>query len=122
MLGIMVMVAALAHTVMPKGSQNNDGDDGQNSPHIPRPDIRYVSATLSQNPISGDVTVNVKVTDFGDTIGSKTIQVAIYEPSGTYINSKSVSLAPVETSTVSVIVNTPFGTGVSSDMIESNLN
>ena len=107
----VIILAALASSL---GSSNNGGG----KPYVPKANVQYVSATFSQDPISGDVTLNVKVTNTGDAIGSKTIHVSIQENSGTYTNTKTVSLAPGETTTYEVVVNTPFGTGVTSGMID----
>ncbi len=97
-------------------NSDNDGDDW--NPYTPKPDIRYVSGTFEQETLSGDVIVHAKVTNLGDAIGSKTIVIEIEESSGTYTNSKYVTLAPGETVTVDIRVNTPFGTGVNSNMID----
>jgi hypothetical protein len=98
------------------GSSNNGGHDWD--PYTPKPDIRYVSGTFEQEVLSGDVIVHAKITNLGDAIGSKTINVEITQSSGTYTNSKYVTLAPGETLTVDIRVNTPFGVGVNSNMID----
>jgi sporulation-control protein spo0M len=80
-----------------------------------------VSSTYSQS-IWGATTVTVKVTNTGDAIGSKYIHVDITEGQNTYRQSQSVSLAPAETTSYDLQVSTPFGTGVTSDMINVYLS
>jgi hypothetical protein len=99
---------------------------GRNPPHetsglssiLPAPDIRYVSCTYSQATISGDLTVKVDVTNLGDAIGTSTLAIYVHEGSDTFSNSGLVTLAPDQTKTVTIVVNTPFGTGINGNMFD----
>jgi flagellar basal body-associated protein FliL len=113
-VAIMMIIAAAA---ISSGRNTNGGGGGLFSP-APAPDIRYVSATFSQGTFSGDLTVNADITNLGNAIGTSTITIYVHENSGTFSNSASVTLAPSQTKTVSITVNTPFGTGISSDMFD----
>lgn len=117
---IVVVVVGVLVLAMILANQGRNG--ANNNTDHPQPNIQYVSATYSQAVLSGDVTVNVKVTNQGNAIGPATIQVSITENSGTYSNSQTITLAPSETETVPVVVNTPFGTTVTSSMITIYIN
>lgn len=118
----LVLVLILVGAMLANSSNNGGDDEDDGDTYIPpEPDIRYVSATYSQETLSGDTIVNVKVTNIGDAIGSKTINVIVTESSGTYSNTRYVTLAPGETATYEIRVNTPFGTEVTGSMIAVRL-
>jgi hypothetical protein len=114
----IVILLIVAASVLSAARNNNGG----NFSLSPEPDIRYVSATYSQAVISGDLTVNADFTNMGDAIGTSTITIYVQETSGTYSNVGSVTLAPGQTKTVTLVVNTPFGTSIDSSMFDIYLD
>jgi|GEM_PF-3395384 len=110
-VGVIVVVVLLIMAAMANGSNTRAG-------LFSSANIQIVSSTYSQSTLSGDVTCHVKVTNTGNAVGSETIRVDITEPSGVFTKSMTVSLAPGETSTYDIVVNTPFGTAVTSSMID----
>ena len=80
--------------------------------------IEYVSMTYEQDPISGDVTLHITYSNIGETTLTRTLKVIIFEPSGIdYRNSMKITMAPGETTTYDITVDTPAGTEVTNDMI-----
>jgi len=114
-IAVIAIIIVIFVAILVASSLDNNSDGGNND-YDPA-DIRYVSGTYSQETLSGDVTVKAKLTNLGGDVGSVTINVVITESSGTYSNTKYVTLAPGETVTYDIKVNTPFGTGVDGNMI-----
>jgi uncharacterized protein YpmB len=82
--------------------------------------IEYVSSTYEQDPTSGDVTLHVTYSNTGDTTLTRNLQVFIPEPSGiVYSNSMKITMAPGETTAFDITVDTPSGTEVTNEMIQS---
>lgn len=118
--GFAVVFAYVAGTNS-NDRNNNDYNNGGNE-DVPAPNLEYVSGTWSQNSLSGDTTVNVKVTNTGDAIGSKYIRVDINLGSATYRGSKYVTVAPGETLTETIVIDTPFGKEVTANNIKIRLS
>ena len=83
--------------------------------------IEYVSLTYEQDPISGDVTLHITYSNIGETTLTRTLTVLIEEPSGIdyYRNSMKITMAPGETTTYDITVNTPAGTEITNGMIQA---
>ena len=110
---VALVVIALLLVLLATAGNHSSGSNNVFS----APNNHIVSSTYSQSILSGHTTINVKVTNLGNAIGYSTINVDITENSGTYSNTQGVNLAPGETSTFDIVVNTPWGTGVTSSMI-----
>jgi hypothetical protein len=86
--------------------------------HFETMNIEYVSMAYEQDPISGDVTLHITYSNIGETTITRTLKVIIFEPSGIdYRNSMKITMAPGETTTYDITVDTPAGTEVTNDMI-----
>ena len=87
----------------------------------PTADISDTNWTIAQD-ISGPTMFNVTVTNSGGAIGSAIIECNVNEPSlmygppTNYNSTQVISLNGGDTQTYSIVVNTPFGTTVTSDM------
>lgn len=80
--------------------------------------IEFVSLTYEQDPISGDVTLHITYSNIGDTTLTRTLKVLTTDPSGIdYRNSLKITMAPGETTTYEITVDTPSGTEVTNEMI-----
>jgi hypothetical protein len=116
----VVAVAAILVVVMlvilaaPRSS--NGGSWG--TTHVPEANIQYVRATYSQAVLSGDTTVSATFTNTGDAIGGAYANVRITLGSATYSAQRWVNLAPGETQSFDIVVDTPFGKSVSSSNIQ----
>jgi hypothetical protein len=109
---IICLLIAAIYVVGSMGRSNDstdDDDDGTITPIIePKPHLEIVS-TSSDRDLLGDVTITVKVTNTGDKIGSKTIHAEVTSGTQTYTNTLGITLAPAETETFKIKVDTPFG-------------
>ncbi len=93
----------------------------------PTANISATNWTMDQG-ITGPTTFNVTVTNSGGAIGSATIQCVVYIPAAdggnqtNYNTTQVISLGSGVTQTCSIVVNTPFGTTVTTDMCAVNVN
>jgi hypothetical protein len=133
---ILVVVAlALAAPHAPSGSSSTPSGGGlypQNTrtSNQTSQDIRVDNFTSSQNTITGETTFLVTVTNIGNSTVTRDLNVAVSQTSGTsapnqpypgketptnnpvLTNSTAVTIAPGETRTVPVTVQTPPGFAV----------
>lgn len=120
-VAVSVLLSVLGFQMWVAGQDDSSGDIDDNDEQIiipPKADIKRVSATMSQATLSGDTTVNIKVTNLGDAIGSAWITVEVTLGTNTYSNYGYVTLAPGETLTKTIVVDTPFGQSVDWDDID----
>jgi hypothetical protein len=115
----IVAVAAILIVVMiifltaPKALSGGGADT-----HTPAANIQYVRSTFGQALLSGDTTVSATFTNTGDAIGGKYANVRVTLGSATYSAQKWITLAPGETQTFDIVVDTPFGKTVYSSNID----
>jgi hypothetical protein len=78
-------------------------------------DLEVGSITIDQSAL-GPTTFTVQVSNKGSASGSDTLYCYVNIGVDSYDNSQMVILAPGESTTVTIIVDTPYGTTVTEDM------
>lgn len=78
-------------------------------------DLEVVSFTIDQSAL-GPTTFTLQVSNGGSASGSETLYCYVNIGVDTYDNSQLVILAPGESTTVTIVVDTPYGTLVTEDM------
>lgn len=86
--------------------------------------IQVNSFTIDQSP-AGPTTFTVTVTNDGNLYGSGTVYCYVNPEvagKGSYTNTQIVNLDPGSTTTVSIVVATPFGMTVTKSMCGASIN
>ncbi len=78
-------------------------------------DLQVGSFTIDQS-VLGPTTFTVQVSNEGSASGSETLYCYVNIGVDSYDNSQMVILAPGESTTVTIVVDTPYGTTVTEDM------
>jgi len=99
---ILVIVAILL--VMMQGNDESESAD-----------LEVGSFTIDQSAL-GPTTFTVQVSNEGSASGSETLYCYVNIGVDSYDNSQTVILAPGESTTVTIVVDTPYGTQVTEDM------
>jgi len=78
-------------------------------------DLEIGALTIDQS-VLGPTTFTVQVSNEGSASGSETLYCYVNIGVDSYDNSQMVILAPGESTTVTIVVDTPYGTTVTEDM------
>lgn len=100
----IVLVIAVILLLMMQGNGESESSD-----------LGVGSFTIDQSAL-GPTTFTVQVSNEGSASGSETLYCYVNIGVDSYENTQMVILAPGESTTVTIIVDTPYGTTVTEDM------
>jgi hypothetical protein len=101
---VIVLVIAAILLLMMQGNGESESAD-----------LEVGSFTIDQS-VLGPTTFTVQVSNEGSASGSETLCCYVNIGVDSYDNSQMVILAPGESTTVTIVVDTPYGSTVSEDM------
>lgn len=102
-VAILLVIAAILLLVMQGNGESESAD------------LEVGSFTIDQS-VLGPTTFTVQVSNEGSASGSETLYCYVNIGVDSYENTQMVILAPGESTTVTIVVDTPYGTTVTEDM------